>query len=227
MALKQWNPKDKTMNNLIIAIVLSLIVTITCFFSYFYYNSYIKYNINYSSAQITGGDETHYQTDDSTSGSVSTYAAGSTITQEFNYTGNVQTFVAPYTTTYTLTAYGAVGGYDGVDGQGDGRSWGGNGGYVQGTINLTAGQTLYIYVGGKGDDARGSISEWESFGGYNGGADTLWSGAGGGATDFRINGQDISNRILVAGGGGGRYQWYTSSSWSRRQCKWWLGNNYI
>ena len=207
MGLRQWNPKDRTLKNLILAIVISMMITITCFFSYFYYNSFMKYNINYSSAQVSGDDDTHSQSDEVMNSSISTYADGATITREFNYTGGVQTFTAPYTTTYTLTAYGAVGGYDGVDGQGDGRSWGGNGGYIQGRIRLTAGQTLYIYVGGKGADARSSMSEWESFGGYNGGADTLWSGAGGGATDFRINGQNISNRILVAGGGGGRYEW--------------------
>lgn len=99
----------------------------------------------------------------------------------FNYTGNVQTFTAPATGTYTLELWGAQGSNGG----------GGYGGYSKGTINLTSGEMLYIYVGGS--------NGWNG-GGYGHGRS---SDVGGGGTDIRKGGQTFSHRIIVAGGGGG------------------------
>ncbi|MGE5456087.1 MAG: glycine-rich protein [Ignavibacteriales bacterium] len=118
------------------------------------------------------------------------------ISQVFNYdyTGAVQTFVVPTTGTYKLELWGAQGG----------GTTGGNGGYSTGNINLTAGQTIYIYVGG-----QGASTSAVSTGGFNGGgtggdsADTATSGGGGGASDVRVGGTALTNRIIVAGGGGG------------------------
>ena len=121
----------------------------------------------------------------------------------YNYTGDVQYFVAPYTGTYTLQVWGAQGGT--ISHSGDGYAYatgtGGNGGFSQGDIYLAQGEILYIYVGGAGSDISG---------GYNGGGYASgWSATdqcmagGGGATDIRRYGTAYENRIIIAGGGGG------------------------
>lgn len=102
--------------------------------------------------------------------------------QNFVYTGGVQTFTAPGTGAYTFEVWGAQGG------AGDSRA--GKGGYAKGTVNLTAGEVVHIYVGGSS--------------GYNGGATSNRpEGYGGGASDIRIGSGTLYDRILVAGGGGG------------------------
>jgi len=88
---------------------------------------------------------------------------------------------------------------------------GAKGGYAKGSISLTAGQTLNIYVGGQGfGETYTSISAYVP-GGFNGGgsgylgnntSDARGAGGGGG-TDIRIGGNALSNRVIVGGGGGG------------------------
>ena len=83
----------------------------------------------------------------------------------------------------------------------------GLGAYVSGIINIKESTTVYGYVGGKG-----SNSGEKSFGvgGYNGGAngandiidENCLSGGGGGATDIRLQIDDLYSRIIVAAGGG-------------------------
>lgn len=126
------------------------------------------------------------------SDATTTYESCLTNTQTFDYTGNYQTFVAPITGTYTLETWGAQGGDDG--------NAGGNGGYAIGNHNLTAGDELYVYVGGVGTSGSGSGGGWNNGGnpGSNGS-----SGGGGGATDIRFGGFSLLNRIIVAGAGGG------------------------
>lgn len=129
----------------------------------------------------------------------------------FIYTGTTQTFTAPFTGTFNLELWGA---------QGGGPS-GGKGGYATGTINLTQGTSLYLYVGGQGkaplDGYSGGLGGWN--GGGNGAppGNTPGSGGlgGGGATDLRTIGgtwndsSSLSARIVVAAGGGGdHYGWY-------------------
>ena len=140
-----------------------------------------------------------------------------------DYMGAEQKFTAPVTGEYKLEAWGANGG-NAKTSNGFARN-GGRGAYTSGTIHLEAGQTIYIYVGGRGSDGvncprptspRNGV--WVK-GGWNGGgiavSDTGWSnddtsGSGGGATDFRLlkgNSWDsfdsLKSRIMVAGGGGG------------------------
>ena len=111
----------------------------------------------------------------------------------FNFTGNVQTFTVPTTGNYQLEAWGAQGGND-LDNPT--THFGGRGGYTSGELTLTAGQTLYIYVGSQGDGCL--LATWHSSG-------------GGGATDIRLVGglwnanAGLYSRIIVAGGGGGRH----------------------
>lgn len=140
-------------------------------------------------------------------------AKGLQLMKTFNYTGNVQKWVVPASGTYLFKTWGASGG--------DARivntdtiveNSGGAGGYATGTKYLTAGQTLYIYVGGEGQDA-GTAAYTKAAGGYNGGGDggTELSGesypengaGGGGASDIRTSKDDLNSRLIVAGGGGG------------------------
>lgn len=124
----------------------------------------------------------------------------------FEYTGTVQTYVVP-NGTYSLQidAWGASGGWNDYNGQRYENCIPGKGGRVQTQLSVQPGQTLYIYVGGKGGDAT---SGQGGAGGFNGGGNgntsgTYSGGGGGGASDIRINGTDLSRRIIVAGGGGG------------------------
>ena len=105
----------------------------------------------------------------------------------FGYTGNVQSWTVP--TGVTAITVDITGG-SGVDGTSP--AVGGNGGRVQATLTVTAGQVLYFNVGGQGGF---------SVGGYNGGG-LSGTRRGGGASDIRTTNGVASSRIIVAGGGG-------------------------
>jgi hypothetical protein len=136
--------------------------------------------------------------------------------QEFNYTGSVQTFTVPTgVSVLKIEANGAAGG-DGVMHQPNVAieyPAGGLGGSVTGYFNVTAGQVLNIYVGGKPTTPTTLSSNGQYIGGgYNGGGDSraelsggtyFIPGGGGGASDVRAGGTDLSNRIIVGGGGAG------------------------
>jgi hypothetical protein len=141
-------------------------------------------------------------------------------TWDFTYTGGYQHFVVPQTGSYRLEAWGAQGGVWNSDVN--------KGGYTAGTITLTQGQIVYIYVGQAGitassyapsDAPLGYILSEKAFNGGGAGniATTLSYGgigcSGGGATDFRLLPGDtdtewdkalsLNTRIMVAAGGGG------------------------
>jgi hypothetical protein len=114
--------------------------------------------------------------------------------QDFEYKGYVQEFKAPHTGTYTLEVWGAQGG------KSKHGEAGGEGGYAKGDVTLTAGQTIYVYVGGAG--SLGFQGGWN--GGGNGANTNSDSAGGGGGTDIRTtNNTTYANRLIVAGGGGG------------------------
>ena len=127
---------------------------------------------------------------------------------EYRFTGSEQVFTAPVSGIYQFQCWGAMGGQDTAS-QGEYlNKYGGSGAYTSGTIHLTAGETLYIHVGGKG--IENSSSTGIEVGGYNGGGNAPMvgsSGSGGGATDVRtLSGnwnEDLTSRIMVAAGGGG------------------------
>lgn len=76
----------------------------------------------------------------------------------------------------------------------------GMGGRVQGTLAVNPGDVLNIYVGGQGHMGTSS----GALGGFNGGGSSLgYGGSGGGATDIRLNGANLADRVAVAGGGAG------------------------
>ena len=116
----------------------------------------------------------------------------------FSYQNSYQEWEVPTDGKYLIKLWGASGGGN--------ATMSGKGGYTEGYFNLTAGETLYIYTGGKG---LLSTNNTKAVGGFNGGGDSgsssnaNFAGSGGGATDIRKGGTALSNRILVAGGGGG------------------------
>lgn len=112
--------------------------------------------------------------------------------QTFVYTGTQQSWTVPGgVSSISIVANGGQGGQDGNN-----PPWPGSpGGRAQGTLAVSPGQSIYIYVGASGDN-----------GGYNGGGvcQGAWSGGkGGGASDVRYGGIALSNRVIVAGGAGG------------------------
>jgi hypothetical protein len=115
----------------------------------------------------------------------------------FYYTGAEQSFKVPAgVTSINVDAHGAAGtghlqGYIGRPG---------HGGHLTATIPVQPGQTLDVFVGGKGSGETGGFN-----GGGNGGAGySCGDGSGGGgASDVRTGGDTLADRILVAGGGGG------------------------
>ena len=124
----------------------------------------------------------------------------------FSYTGSVQTFTVPTgVDSVFMQVWGAEGGSQTVYG---GTYLAGKGGYAEGKMPVSAGDVLYIYVGGKGANG-GSGAGGPATGGFNGGANSgtstsyFYAGAGGGATDIRVNGNTFNHRVIVAGGAGG------------------------
>ena len=137
----------------------------------------------------------------------------------FNYTGNVQEYTVPRDGYYYIEMAGAQGGTVPTDYPG------GTGAKTSGYIYLKAGEKLYFYVGGKGTSGTPAVIATYQ-GGYNGGGNGYVSiasymqtaASGGGATDVRLVGgtwndtKSLISRIMVAGGGGGSYSEYVSSS---------------
>jgi Glycine rich protein len=82
---------------------------------------------------------------------------------------------------------------------------GGLGGWVQASLSVTAGQTLYVFVGG--DTVVGA-----SYNGGGAGGRFGAGGAGAGATDIRTISSDLKSRLIVAGGGGGGCGRYSSDN---------------
>ena len=128
----------------------------------------------------------------------------SAIQTEFNYTGGMQTFTVPAgITSVTIEAWGAEGGVSGSP------SSGGLGGYAIGTLAVSAGSTLYLYVGGQGQSGgttdQNNAGGWNGggYGGYDNSGQVQNGGGGGGASDIRYGGQALGNRVIVAAGGGG------------------------
>lgn len=94
---------------------------------------------------------------------------------------------------YHFDLYGAQGGYGTF-----GNSSHGKGGRVSGQVALQDNVFIEIRVGGYPGQSSSK--------GYNGGGSghSTAAGGGGGATDIRIGGNSLYDRVLVAGGGGGQ-----------------------
>lgn len=136
----------------------------------------------------------------------------------FDYTGSVQT--ATLTPgRYKLECWGAQGGNSNQSNGTYGN--GGKGGYSTGILNVSTNTTIYITVGGQGQNG---VLNTRTAGGFNGGGDGYGTnnfgvgGGGGGASDISLTSPVFSHssyfinnirdtnsllsRIIVAGGGG-------------------------
>jgi len=110
-------------------------------------------------------------------------------TQIFSYTGSAQTFTVPtVASSITIAAYGA-----------QGANGGGLGGLAVGTLAVTPGSQLYVYVGGQSNFNGGGQGGNSS---YNGGDET----------DVRQGGTGYGNWVIVAGGGGGGMNGYVGGA---------------
>jgi len=131
-------------------------------------------------------------------------------TLDFNYTGAYQEWVVPCgVTEINVVMAGAAGGaglstmYWGGGGSSTSSESGGNGGSVSADMTVEPGEILYFYIGGKGPDGNSSNGAGWYSGGWNGGGSGKGAGGGGGSSDIRIGGNEISDRVIVAGSGGG------------------------
>ena len=109
----------------------------------------------------------------------------------FKYTGDAQKFKVPMNVRrITVVALGASGG--GTLHPRVGR--------VYAVLPVTPGEELFVYVGGPADGEKGGFN-----GGGNGapGFSKEAAHGGGGASDVREGGENLGDRILVAGGSGG------------------------
>lgn len=150
-------------------------------------------------------------------GSANSNPQNSTI-MNFTYTGSVQT--ATLTPgRYKLECWGAQGGNSNQSNGTYGN--GGKGGYSTGILNVSTNTTIYITVGGQGQNG---VLNTRTAGGFNGGGDGYGTnnfgvgGGGGGASDISLmspvfshssyfinnirDTNSLLSRIIVAGGGG-------------------------
>jgi hypothetical protein len=122
--------------------------------------------------------------------------SGSTATCTYLFTGSRQLFTVPAgVTSLQVVAVGGQGG-SGLGGPG------GYGAKVAGTLAVTPGNVLYVYVGGNGGNASGADANGQPGGFPDGGAGGNGSpggGGGGGVSDIEIPFQPI---VVAAGGGG-------------------------
>jgi hypothetical protein len=131
---------------------------------------------------------------------------GGMCTQTFDLTGTMQQLVIPADiATVNVTATGGSGG----TGTGCNTKGGGFATTVMATLAVTPGETLRVYVGGKGGESNADANcATPGLGGFNGGgqggAAAMYAGnGGGGASDVRRGGGALADRVLVAAGGGG------------------------
>lgn len=146
------------------------------------------------------------------------YGIGNGAVMNFDYTGSVQT--ATLTPgRYKLECWGAQGGNSNQSNGTYGN--GGKGGYSTGILNVSTNTTIYITVGGQGQNG---VFNTRTAGGFNGGGDGYGTnnsgvgGGGGGASDISLmspvfshssyfinnirDTNSLLSRIIVAGGGG-------------------------
>ncbi len=181
------------------------------------------FNITVNDAEdptITCPVDITQSTDPGVCGAVINYTApvaadncgGLIVTETFNFTGASQTFIVPTgVTSVSIDAFGAAG-QDMIIEDFD-PSTGGLGGQASGELAVTPGDVLTIFVGGAGTDGVGGFNGGE-VGGF--GTPTTgtggFAGSGGGASDVRIGGTSLTDRIIVAGGGGGSGRDYVNGT---------------
>jgi hypothetical protein len=131
----------------------------------------------------------------------------STLIYQFSCTKTIQNFTVPQGYNYmTVDLRGAAGGNGGTTGTP------GYGARVQSYFSVSPGTLLNVFVGCQGATGSSAVNgQYNNLalgegGGYNGGGPGYGlATGGGGATDIRIGGTAYVNRMIVAGGGGGKY----------------------
>lgn len=130
------------------------------------------------------------------------------ITYHYDYTGEVQEFIAKKDGMYEIECWGAG------NLQEDSSA---RGAYTYGKIKLNKGQKFYLYVGESGTNGSKILVSNGRYTAFNGGGATcfysgyLRTSGGSGATDIRIsNGEctdfeSLKSRIMVAGGSAGEF----------------------
>ena len=108
--------------------------------------------------------------------------------QNFGYTGNEQTFTAPFSGYYKLETWGAQG--TAISGLAEFANFrGGYGGYSVGTMYFKKDDIIYINVGGQGSSEM-NTSTYRYAGGYNGG--------GGGKTNLNLlKGDHLNGHLKI------------------------------
>ncbi len=155
----------------------------------------IKTGFNFAGWYIaTNGGGTQFTTNTIVASNITVYAFWNII---FNYTGAVQTWTIPSGVTKVRITVAGAAGSDGSTNDIITPVIAGKGGIMTADFSVTSGQVLNLYVGGLGVNSTS--------GGFNGGGPAIQSAsyAGGGASDVRIGGTALNNRVIVSGGGGG------------------------
>ncbi|MBK9726817.1 MAG: T9SS type A sorting domain-containing protein [Saprospiraceae bacterium] len=132
----------------------------------------------------------------------------------FNFTNGLQTWVVPSgVTSVDVEVWGAEGA-NALD-RLTTNATGGLGGYSKGKLAVTPGQVLNIYVGGVGNtNGSGGFNGGGKGGNSNAGSSCFGgpAGGGGGASDIRLGGTALTDRVIVGAGGGGSGRDYCNGS---------------
>lgn len=124
------------------------------------------------------------------------------VANTFNYTGSTQTFTAPATATFQVYVWGAGGGTGGSQNQ----TFGGAGGFAEGLLSASSGQTYRVQVGGGGNHTSSGTAGGGFAGGGNAGnvpGGNQGGASGGGYSGVFLQNVSFSNARILAGGGGG------------------------
>lgn len=168
-----------------------------------------------------------YNTDFSQYEYIYTEDSSNCMVSTFDYVGHEQSFVARKSGYYKLETWGAQGGNTpNSDKAGGSTIKAGMGGYSTGIVNLTSGETLYIFVGQMGVTVNSSDPANTVYAYPNGGAvrtrldsNNIFFNGGGASTHISRENKLIENLeptsnslLIVAGGGGGVCNWWGKDS---------------
>ena len=132
----------------------------------------------------------------------------------FDEEGRYEWIVPEGVTSIEVDVVGARSTYAHTSGAQTAHSYGGR---VVSQINVNPGDVLFLRVGGynSGFNGGGWADGYSVICGSNSSnGPTVFGGRGGGATDIRIGGEDLTDRIVVAGGAGGG-QWESGCDWGQ------------
>jgi hypothetical protein len=122
----------------------------------------------------------------------------------FQHTGGNQSWTVPSGITYIFVKMWGAGGGGGSYGGWRQGSTGGAGGYSEAIVPVVAGQSITIYVGGRGQSRPGTASGWPNGGGAStSGGDNQYAASGGGSSSIAVPTINSGSRCMFAGGGGG------------------------